>query len=86
MVVMVVVFRLSASMQMLLPDNVTYNPAIPSPEQYFGHLPGDRHLSHDQIIAYAYDIAKLSDRAIVEEYARSHESRSLGSRGIYCCK
>ncbi len=77
MIVMVVVFRLSASMQMLLPDNVTYNPAIPSPEQYFGHLPGDRHLSHDQIIAYAYDIARLSDRAIVEEYARSHESRPL---------
>ncbi len=77
LVVMLVALRLSASMHLLLPNNVTYNPAIPSPEQYFGFLPGDRHLSHDQIIAYAYDVAKLSDRAIVEEYARSHENRPL---------
>lgn len=75
--VLLLTVRLTASMQQLLPGNVTYNSFIPSPENYFGHLPGDRHLSHDQILRYAEELAKLSDRVIVEEYARSHENRPL---------
>jgi hypothetical protein len=63
--------------QDFLPDNVAYNQEIPDPETWFGFAPGDRHLSHDQILAYAREVARLSDRVIIEEYARSHEYRPL---------
>ncbi len=64
-------------LQNFLPDNVSYSREIPDPETWFGFAPGDRHLSHDQVLAYAREVARLSDRVIIEEYARSHEYRPL---------
>ena len=60
-----------------LPDNVTYNQNIPTPEQFFGQQVGEWHLTHDQILYYMKEIAKVSDRAIIQEYARSWENRPL---------
>lgn len=60
-----------------LPDKVTYNPQIPTPEIFFGFKTGERHLSHDQILAYTHEITRLSQRVKIEEYARSHEFRPL---------
>jgi len=64
-------------LQDFLPDNISYNRDIPDPETWFGFAPGDRHLSHDQVLAYAREVARLSDRVTIEEYARSHEYRPL---------
>ncbi len=64
-------------LQDFLPVNVSYNREIPDPETWFGFVPGDHHLSHDQVLAYARELARLSDRVIIEEYARSHEYRPL---------
>jgi len=60
-----------------LPDDVTYDPAIPTPETYFHMQMGEWHLSHDQIISYVKEIARISDRAIIYEYARTYENRPL---------
>lgn len=60
-----------------LPDDVSYNPEIPTPEDYFNMQMGEWHLSHDQIISYVQEIARVSDRAIIYEYARSYENRPL---------
>jgi hypothetical protein len=60
-----------------LPATVSYNQNIPDPVSWFGFMPGDRHLSHDQVLAYAREIARLSERVVIEEYARSHENRPL---------
>lgn len=60
-----------------LPATVSYNQSIPDPASWFGFMPGDRHLSHDQVLAYAREIARLSERVVIEEYARSHENRPL---------
>ncbi len=60
-----------------LPDNVTYNKDIPTPEQFFGQQLGEWHLTHDQILLYMKEITKISDRAIIQEYARSWENRPL---------
>ncbi|MCK5730140.1 MAG: zinc carboxypeptidase [Draconibacterium sp.] len=65
------------SLDYFLPDNVTYNKDIPTPEQFFGQQLGEWHLTHDQILFYMTEIAKISDRAIIQEYARSWENRSL---------
>ncbi len=60
-----------------LPDDVSYNPAIPTPEQFFGQQMGEWHLTHDQILFYMKEIAKVSNRAVIREYARSWENRAL---------
>ena len=65
------------SMDYFLPDNVTYNKNIPTPEQFFGQELGEWHLTHGQILFYMKEIAKVSDRAIIYEYARSWENRPL---------
>lgn len=65
------------SQSQFLPSGFTYNKQIPDPETWFGFKPGDRHLSYDQVLAYAHEIARLSERVIITEYARSHEFRPL---------
>ncbi len=62
-----------------LPENITYNASIPTPKQFFGHEVGEWHLSHDKLYSYMLELAKNSERAIWEEYARSYENRPLGS-------
>jgi hypothetical protein len=61
-----------------LPENVNYNPAIPVPADIIGHEVGEWHATHDNLILYMKELARLSDRAIWEEYGRSHEQRILG--------
>lgn len=60
-----------------LPNDVTYNQHIPTPEQFFGQQIGQWHLTHDQVLFYMKEIARVSDRAILKEYARSWENRPL---------
>ena len=60
-----------------LPGNVEYNPEITTPEQFFRMQMGQWHLSHSQIISYIKEIGRQSDRAVLQEYARSYENRPL---------
>lgn len=59
-----------------LPD-IAYDPAIPTPEAYFGWQVGEWHLSHDQQLAYMRTLDALSPRITLTEYARTHEQRPL---------
>lgn len=61
-----------------LPKGISYNQSVPTPGQFFGHEVGEWHLTHDKLYYYMIELAKASDRAIWEEYARSHEKRPLG--------
>jgi hypothetical protein len=56
---------------------VTYNPEIPTPEEFFHMQMGEWHLTHDQILAYVHEVARISPRAVIYEYARSYENRPL---------
>ncbi|MEM1321188.1 MAG: M14 metallopeptidase family protein [Bacteroidota bacterium] len=60
-----------------LPDNVSYNAAIPTPASVLGYQIGDWHVSHDQLVMYMRTLAESSDRISLEEYARSYENRPL---------
>lgn len=60
-----------------LPDDVTYDKKIPTPDQYFKQQLGEWHLTHGQILNYMHEIADISDRAILYEYARSYENKPL---------
>ena len=61
-----------------LPKNITYDSVIPTPKQFFGHEIGEWHLTHDKLYYYMLELAKISDRAVWEEYGRSYENRPLG--------
>src|SRR6056297_637823 len=60
-----------------LPDNGSYNPDIPTPEEVIGHQVGEWHITHDKLVQYMYVLADASDRVTIEEYARSYEDRPL---------
>ncbi|MEM9337566.1 MAG: M14 family metallopeptidase [Bacteroidota bacterium] len=60
-----------------LPDGLSYDPNIPTPKEIVGYHPGEWHVSHDQLVYYMQAIAAASDRAILKEYAKSHERRPL---------
>jgi hypothetical protein len=54
-----------------------YNPAIPTPRQILGHEVGEWHVTHDKLVSYMQALEAASDRVIIEEYARTYESRLL---------
>ncbi|PQJ14661.1 M14 family metallopeptidase [Aureicoccus marinus] len=50
---------------------------IPSPEQFLGYGIGEYHTRHDRIVSYLEELAKVSDRAQLVDYGRTHEGRRL---------
>ncbi len=58
-------------------DKAPFNPKIPSPEAFLGYPIGEQHTRHDQIVAYFYKLAEVSDRASIEVYGYTHEKRRL---------
>ncbi len=60
-----------------LPGDVSYDKNIPTPDQFFKQQLGEWHLTHGQVLNYMNEIARISDRAIIYEYARSYENKPL---------
>ncbi|MEL7118123.1 MAG: M14 family zinc carboxypeptidase, partial [Bacteroidota bacterium] len=59
-----------------LPD-INYDKDIPTPEEYLGYQIGEWHISHDQLVGYFKELAEVSPRITLTEYARSYENRPL---------
>jgi len=53
------------------------DPAVPAPQEVFGHAIGERFTRHDQIIDYVRAVADASDRVTIEQYGWSHQRRPL---------
>ena len=60
-----------------LPQNVSYDAKIPTPQQYLGYQVGDWHIQHDALVSYFKKIADLSNRVQLTEYGRTYENRPL---------
>ena len=60
-----------------LPDDIIYNPEIPTPKEILGYQVGEWHASHDQVVYYMQRMAEMSPRITIEEYARTYENRPL---------
>lgn len=73
-----VILNGQVTLEYFLPTNVAYNTTIPTPVQFTGHQPGEWHLTHDKLYYYMLELARVSDRAVWEEYAKSYEERPLG--------
>lgn len=60
-----------------LPQNVTYDAAIPTPKEFLGYEVGDWHVTHDQLTFYLKMLAQTSDRIEIEQMGSSHEGKAL---------
>lgn len=60
-----------------LPQNVTYNRNIPTPESIVGHQVGEWHITHDKLAQYMYALAEASDRITIENRGSTFEGRPL---------
>ena len=45
-----------------LPESVTYDSNIPTPQSIIGHQVGEWHVTHDRLVNYMYALDKASDR------------------------
>ncbi len=70
-------FAQKVDLNYYLPDNISLNPKIPTPEDFLGFQVGEWHVSHDQLVSYMKLLAEKSDRAVIQEYGRSYENRLL---------
>ncbi|WP_431158497.1 M14 metallopeptidase family protein [Winogradskyella poriferorum] len=60
-----------------LPQNISYNQSIPTPESVIGHHVGEWHITHDKLLQYMYALANASDRISIEDRGKTFEDRPL---------
>ena len=60
-----------------LPQNTTYNQAIPTPQSIVGHDVGEWHITHDKLVEYMKALAASSDRITIENRGTTYEGRPL---------
>lgn len=60
-----------------LPQNTTYNQAIPTPQSVIGHEVGEWHITHDKLVEYMKALAESSDRITLENRGMTYEGRPL---------
>ncbi|ALJ06800.1 zinc carboxypeptidase [Pseudalgibacter alginicilyticus] len=60
-----------------LPQDITYNTNIPTPESIIGHQVGQWHISHDKLVQYMNALAKSSDRITIKTIGKTFEDRPL---------
>ncbi len=67
----------AVEMDYYLPDDVTYNSSVPTPEEVLGMTPGEWHVRHDQLLRYMRVLAGSSDRVAIHKYGETYEDRDL---------
>ncbi|MBS1662107.1 MAG: peptidase M14 [Bacteroidetes bacterium] len=53
----------------------TFDPAIPTPEQFLGYPVGSHYTRHDEIIAYFKELARVSPKIHVQIIGKTYEER-----------
>jgi murein tripeptide amidase MpaA len=60
-----------------LPQDISYDPKIPTPKQFLGYQVGEQHVTPYEQYAYWRKLAELSPRFRIETYGKSFENREL---------
>lgn len=64
-------------MSYYLPQDVSYDKNIPTPESIIGFVPGEWHVSHDKLSEYMRALAASSDRITIENRGTTPEGRPI---------
>ena len=67
----------NVDMSYYLPQDVSYNKEIPTPESIIGFVPGEWHVSHDKLSEYMRTLAAASDRITIENRGSTFEGRPI---------
>lgn len=59
------------------PEGISYNADFPTPASILGFEIGTQHVTHDQLLSYMKEMARLSDRITIIETGRTYENRPL---------
>ncbi|MGW1453423.1 M14 family metallopeptidase [Salegentibacter agarivorans] len=65
------------SLDYYLPQDVSYNQEIPKPQDIIGYIPGEWHVTHDLLLNYMRELARVSPRIEVEKRGKTYEGRPL---------
>ncbi len=68
---------LAEPISFFLPDGITYDSTVTTPEESLGFGLGERPVRHEAMVTYLRDLAQNSDRMTVETIGRSHEGRPI---------
>jgi hypothetical protein len=68
-------FQLQAQNNYYFADKGSFDPAIPTPEQFLGYPIGSHYTRHDEIIAYFKELARLSPKIHVQTIGKTYEER-----------
>jgi len=60
-----------------LPEKITYDKAIPTPESVIGFKVGEWHITHDKLVEYLKVLDAASDRITIEDRGETFEGRPL---------
>lgn len=60
-----------------LPQNISYDAAIPTPKEVIGHEVGEWHVTHDKLMFYMQTLANASDRINIENRGETFEGRPI---------
>ncbi|WP_445384476.1 M14 family zinc carboxypeptidase [Robiginitalea sp. IMCC44478] len=60
-----------------LPDGISYDPSIPTPEEIIGHEVGAWHVTHDKLVMYMHALDKASDRISLTNRGETFEGRPI---------
>ncbi|MDZ7876871.1 MAG: M14 metallopeptidase family protein [Saprospiraceae bacterium] len=72
-----IVFAQKKQLNYYLPESVTYDKNVPTPEDFFGFQIGEQHLSHDQIVSYVRELDRVSERISLAMIGRTYEFRPI---------
>lgn len=60
-----------------LPQDISYNEAIPTPMEVLGYVPGQWHVTHDLLLMYMRELAAATPRISLENRGTTYEGRPL---------
>ena len=60
-----------------LPQNISYDTAIPKPAEIIGHEVGEWHVTHDKLMFYMQKLAEVSERITIENRGKTFEGRPI---------
>ena len=61
--------------QYFFPNTGSFDPKIPTPEQFLGYPIGSHYTRHDEIVAYFNELARLSTKIKVQVIGKTYENR-----------
>lgn len=67
----------SLDLSYYLPQDISYDPNISTPQEILGYVPGEWHVSHDQLVSYMRTLANETPRISIENRGQTYEGRPL---------